>query len=89
MESATSGRPPAAVNCALIFSIALPGTISSGASTSIKWLGAGQRLTSREQILQFPDHAVRFPFVHALAQQPHAVHIFQEANLAADSAQGW
>ncbi len=40
-ESATSGFAPARVSCALIFATASPGTISSGASTSMSWLGGG------------------------------------------------
>src|SRR5580704_1330912 len=41
-ESATSGFAPALVNCALIFATAAPGTIKSGESTSIKWVGGAK-----------------------------------------------
>ena len=49
--------------------------------------GRRQRRAFFQQIFQPVDHAPGFPFIHALAQQPHAVHIFEKANLPADTAE--
>ena len=83
----SSGARPRLRRCALMRWGMCSGSSRSGSSTSSRPSGQGTVLGGGDEFGDGPDGAGERPLVDALADEPHAVDVFVEADAVADGAE--